>query len=275
MLQDIAPRQYHVEYTPCAPSEESPCFVFRGRKILETLRDGAVCLPAWRELRDRAGEPRFLFRIDDDAFFQAELTGAEVPAGYDWRDLRGDRGGKTKTLHFAETTAYHLSVWYRDNRFCGRCGGETRQDAKERMLRCPNCGNMIFPRIAPAVIVAVTDGDRLLMTRYRGRPYKGLALIAGFNEVGETIEDTVRREVMEEVGLRVTDIRFCGSQPWGSEANLLLGFFARLEGSGEIRLDRAELSQAAWYAREEIDVACDDYSLTNHMMIAFKEGRWT
>lgn len=275
MLQDIAPRQYHVEYTPCEPTEKSPCFVFRDREILETLRAGTVALPTWRELRNYVGEPRFLFRIDDEAYFQAELTGETIPDGFDWRDLRGDRQGKSKPLHFAETTAYHLSVWYRDNRYCGRCGDRTRQDRKERMLRCPKCGNMIFPRIAPAVIVAVTDGDRLLMTRYQGRPYKGLALIAGFNEVGETIEDTVRREVMEEVGLHVTDIRFCGSQPWGSEANLLLGFFARLEGSAEIHLDRFELSQAGWYAREEIDIEFDDYSLTNDMMTAFKEGRWT
>lgn len=94
------------------------------------------------------------------------------------------------------------------------------------MLRCPKCGNLIYPKIAPAVIVAVTRGDQILMTRYQGRDYKGYALIAGFTEIGETAEDTVRREVMEEVGLQVKDLRYYGSQPWGADANLLLGFLA-------------------------------------------------
>ena len=180
---------------------------------------------------------------------------------------------KPKAFHFAETTAYHLSVWYRDNRFCGRCGGRTEQDRTERMLRCPVCGNMIYPKIAPAVIVALTDGDRLLMTRYRGRPYKGYALIAGFNEVGETMEDTVRREIMEEVGLRCRDIRYCGSQPWGTESNLLLGYFAKLDGDAAIHLDRQELSEAEWLDREEIDIPADGYSLTNHMIQLFLRGQ--
>ena len=142
------------------------------------------------------------------------------------------------------------------------------------MLRCPRCGNLIYPKIAPAVIVAVTWEDKILMTRYQGRAYKGYALIAGFTEVGETAEDTVRREVLEEVGLRVKDIRYCGSQPWGSDSNLLMGFFARLDGPGEIRMDRQELSQAGWYRREEIDLAPDHYSLTNHMIQAFRRGDW-
>lgn len=142
------------------------------------------------------------------------------------------------------------------------------------MLRCPHCGNLIYPKIAPAVIVAVTDGDRILMTRYQGRAYKGYALIAGFTEIGETAEDTVRREVMEEVGLQIKSIRYYGSQPWGVDSNLLLGFFAQLDGTGEIHMDRQELSQAGWYRREEIDLAPDGYSLTNHMIQAFREGTW-
>ena len=141
------------------------------------------------------------------------------------------------------------------------------------MLRCPVCGNMIYPKIAPAVIVALTDGDRLLMTRYRGRPYKGYALIAGFNEVGETMEDTVRREIMEEVGLHCKDIRYCGSQPWGTESNLLLGYFAKLDGDAAIHLDRQELSEAEWLDREEIDIPADGYSLTNHMIQLFLRGQ--
>ncbi len=142
------------------------------------------------------------------------------------------------------------------------------------MLRCPHCGNLIYPKIAPAILVAVTHGDKLLMTRYQGEPTRGYALIAGFTEIGETAEDTVRREVMEEVGLRVKDIRYYGSQPWGMDSNLLMGFYARLDGEAEIHMDRQELSQAGWYRRDEISLRPDGYSLTNHMIQAFLRGDW-
>lgn len=275
MLQEIEPKQYHVEYSLRQPEADSLCFVFQGRKALERVQDGSFALPTYRELRAEMKQVFYLFRIDGEEYYLAELEeGTQLP-GYDWQDLRKDREKKDKAFHFAETTAYHLSLWYRDNKFCGRCGGETQPDQDERMLRCPRCGNMIYPKIAPAVIVAVTDGERLLMTRYQGREYKGYALIAGFNEIGETAEDTVRREIREEVGLEVKDIRYYGSQPWGTESNLLLGFFARLDGDGTIHMDRQELSQAGWYRREEIPVKPDEYSLTNHMIQAFLRGQWT
>ena len=275
MLQDIAPSLYQVAYAPRPPREGSPCFLFRGREILEREAEGQLTLPTWGELAHAVEAPQWLFRIDEtDYYLAAEGGAAPLPAGYGWVNLRESRGKKSRLLRFAESTAYHLALWYRDNRFCGRCGGETQPDDRERMLRCPRCGNLIYPKIAPAVIVAVTHGDRILMTRYQGRAYKGYALIAGFTEVGETAEDTVRREVFEEVGLRVKDIRYYGSQPWGVDSNLLLGFFAHLEGGEEIHLDRQELSQAGWYRREEIDLAPDGYSLTNHMIQAFRRGDW-
>lgn len=276
MLQDIAPKKYHVEYTPVPPAEDTLCFVFRGREILERLgEDGRLALPTWKEVEGAALRAGYLFRIDQQVYCLAELKAGYHPQGYGWWDLRGSRGKKPLDLHFAETTAYHLYVWYRDNQFCGRCGGRTQPDGKERMLRCPHCGNLIYPKIAPAILVAVTHEDRILVTRYQGREYKGYALIAGFAEIGETAEDTIRREVMEEVGLHVTDIRYYASQPWGMDSNLLLGFFARLEGSPEIHLDRQELSQAGWYRREEIDLAPDNYSLTNQMIQSFLNGDWT
>ena len=216
MIQDIAPHRYQVAYAPCPPQESSRCFLFRGREILEREVDGQLALPTWGELGAALGESRWLFRIDEtDYYLCTEGRKDPLPLGYAWYNLREHRAKKPRLLRFAESTAYHLSLWYQDNQFCGRCGGETQPDDRERMLRCPRCGNLIYPKIAPAVIVAVTDGDRILMTRYQGRAYKGYALSAGFTEIGETAEDTVRREVMEEVGLQIKNIRYYGSQPWG------------------------------------------------------------
>lgn len=148
----------------------------------------------------------------------------QIP-GFAYSKMFDIRRRTPKHQVMAASTAWHLYVWYRDNRFCGRCGKETKEDESERMLRCPVCGNMIFPKVAPAVIVGVTDGDRILVTKYANREYKRYALVAGFTEIGETVEETVRREVLEEVGLHVKNIRYYKSQPWGFDLNLLLGFF--------------------------------------------------
>ena len=180
----------------------------------------------------------------------------------------------SKTELFAITTAYHLSVWYNSNRFCGRCAAPLELSKKERALVCPHCKNTVYPRINPAVIVAVTDHDRILLTKYRGRadvPF--YALIAGFVEIGETLEETVQREVMEEAGLRVKNIRYYKSQPWGKASDILSGFFCDVDGSTEITMEEDELSVAEWYDRDKVIGQPDDMSLTNEMMMLFKAGK--
>ena len=141
---------------------------------------------------------------------------------------------------------------------------------------CPLCGHISYPQICPSVIVAITDKDRILLTKYASghSSFKRYALVAGYSEVGESLEDTVRREVMEEVGLRVKNIRYYKSQPWAFSGSLLMGFFCDLDGSDEITLDADELSEAAWFHRDEINLEDDHISLTREMIIKFKEGVW-
>ena len=141
------------------------------------------------------------------------------------------------------------------------------------MLRCPVCGDMIFPRISPAVIVAITDGDRLLMSKYAGRGFTRYALIAGYTEIGETMEQTVTREVMEEVGLRVKNIRYYKSQPWGIDGNVLMGFYCDLDGDDTIHLDEKELALAEWHYRGALPAKDDGLTLTREMIRVFDEGR--
>ena len=149
-----------------------------------------------------------------------------------------------------------------------------KKDEKERMLFCEACHAMEYPKICPAVIVGVTDGNRLLLTKYAGREYTKYALVAGFAEIGESIEDTVRREVMEEVGLKVKNITYYKSQPWSFTDTLLLGFYCELDGDSEITLDETELSVAQWFEREEIPVKDRSVSLTNEMILNFKYGKF-
>ena len=131
---------------------------------------------------------------------------------------------------------------------------------------------MVYPKISPAVIVGVIHNDKILMSKYAGRAYTRYALIAGFTEIGENAEQTVAREVMEEVGLKVKNIRYYKSQPWAFSDSLLMGFFAELDGDDTITLDTNELAEAGWFSRDEIDLEDDHLSLTREMIMLFKRN---
>ena len=295
MLQDILPNHFHNEYEAKEVTGQSKVFHFRGREVyIARDAENHLHLPRYEELgawaesaRDKelAGpevpmqedlnveQLQYLFSIEDEEYFLLMNSKVlEEKDGYAYESVRTLRQLVSKEVCFAVMTAYHLYMWYRDNQFCGRCGGETIHDTKERMMRCPKCGNMIFPKIAPAVIVALTDGERILMTKYADREYKKYALIAGFTEIGETVEETVAREVMEEVGLKVKNIRYYKSQPWGVDSNLLLGFFAELDGDDTIHRDEEELAEAEWFERSAMPAHDDGISLTREMMGVFEQG---
>lgn len=235
----------------------------------------------------------YLFAVGERDYFLAELPEAFAEAmpdacedgvpgddakrdaaenGYEFVRMFAMRGKEPKEQVLVAATAWHLYCWYRDNQYCGRCAGKLVHSGKLRMLRCPCCGNQVFPKIAPAVIVGVTSGEYLLMTKYANREYKRYALIAGFTEIGETAEETVRREVLEEVGLHVKNIRYYKSQPWGFDSNLLLGYFCELDGDREICLDEEELATAEWVHYRNIPEDTEGLSLTREMMTVFRES---
>jgi len=277
MIQDIAPKIFHNEYQPVNAKAGDTVFVFREKQVLVCREeDGGAVFPTAEAFPE---DLQYLFRIDERPYFlylpeNGDAFSSAGPApGCRFVPLMEVRQDADLSDMFACMTAYHLFTWYDRNRLCGRCGRLLQHSGTERMLRCPDCGNMVFPVIAPAVIVGVTDGDRLLMTKYAGRAYKGWALIAGFCEIGETVEDTVRREVLEEAGIHVKNIRYVASQPWGSDSNLLIGMFCEAEGTTEIHMDREELSRAVWVDRREVPEMRDNHSLTGYMIELFRTGR--
>nr|MBQ8253637.1 NAD(+) diphosphatase [Lachnospiraceae bacterium] len=277
MIQEIDPYKYDVEYKHLQPGKNDYVLPFCENGLI--VRAGEelsffTCADTGKE----TDYMTYLFSIDEMRFFYLAVheetqfceQNKMTISGYRLIKRQELRRLSPKHLAFAAVTAFQLDGWYRNNRFCGRCGKVLRQDEKERMLFCGECGNRVYPRINPAVIVAVTNGNRLLLTKYRGREYTNYALVAGFSEIGESFEDTVRREVMEEAGLSVKNIRYYGSQPWAFADNLLAGYFCEVDGSDEIRMDEEELSEACWLDREDIPVEYTDSSLTNEMICVFK-----
>lgn len=285
MLQELKNTRLENEFydKTCLPEDLVLCI--RREQILTAQEaDGTVHFPTVSKVRAWAEEKQWTFWKENalqyafcigekDYFLWMGECGEALDPCFQYREIRDLSSLETKEACLIAYTARHLYHWYRANRFCGCCQTPTVHDKKERMLRCPNCGNLIFPKISPAVIIAVTDGDRLLMSKYAGRVTTRYALIAGYTEIGETIEETVHREVMEEVGLKVKNLRYYKSQPWGRDGAVLMGFFCDLDGSDEIHLDEKELSLARWYDRHALPAKDDGMTLTREMMRVFEEGR--
>ena len=288
MIQDIAPHTYDLTYRTTAPGETDLALCCRAGQVLLQQEDGLWRLPAFEALPDtlqvNRSRARHLFRIDDGDIYLAEpaplppppadgeLEEASLPVGFSWRGGQQLRQMRPMETAFAAVTGLQLARWYKNRRFCGRCGAETEPSAIERALVCPRCGLAEYPRLCPAVIVAVTDGDRLLLTRYQGRSHVKFVLVAGYVEIGETLEDTARREVFEETGLHVKNIRYYKSQPWGFTDTMLSGFYCTLDGSDRITLQESELSEAVWMHRGEIPPWENDVSLTSEMIEHFRLG---
>ena len=275
MIQDIYPHRLRNEFVPDRPVDpEGWLFRFDGDSLLCAIDGDGVGLPRVKDIPS-ASERRYLFALDDVPCYLDMAEEKGVIGGLEWaqvRTLRRRVAGPREVI-FAAWTAFQLYNWYRDNRFCGRCGGRTALAPDERAVMCPACNRRTYPRIIPAVIVGVTNGDEILMTKYRGRDIPYFALIAGFTEIGETLEQTVAREVMEEAGLRVKNIRYYKSQPWAIVDDLLAGFYCDVDGSTEIHMDATELKEAVWVRREDVVGQPNDFSLTNEMMLVFRDGK--
>ena len=272
MIQDIPNGLFSNAYTPRPSTPEDIVCVFTAHRVLASTAGDRIHLPRRREVELPEAQLQYLFSLGDTAWYLARQS-AEA-AGYEPVSVRVFRTLGPRETAFGLITAWHLAQWYRSNRFCGTCGRELVHKADERALVCPGCGGTVYPRINPAVIVAVCRGDQLLLTKYAGRDYTNYALIAGFCEIGETPEDTVHREVFEEAGLQVTDLRYYKSQPWALTSTLLLGFFVRLDGSSQVHIDAQELATARWVDRAVVAGMPDDgVSLTREMMALFGAGR--
>lgn len=291
MIQEIFPHQYHVEYLPEAvPTPDSGLMVCAGRGVLlksdvnpETGK-AEERIPRFSDFPEPpfetlSAKARYLFSVDNDRYFLlplAALPGHFLSKGFRFAPMATFREFGSQTEAFIAVTASQFYRFYNTRRFCGRCGTENVHSRTERAMVCPKCGLTEYPKISPAIIVAVTDPERnrILLTRYQrsASDYRRKALVAGFVEVGETPEETVKREVMEETGVRVKNIRPYKMQPWSFTDSLMIGYTAELDGSPEITLQTSELCEAAWYSPEEVPENPSTVSVGNEMVQAFKRG---
>lgn len=279
MIQDIGAHKFDLSFKqPEARDGDYVLYMKNNKTFLRKKEADGHEIPRFSDFPEEEETLKknayYLFSIDDAAYFYVTEMETEEREEYEFCPTSAFRKMTPAYQAFAGITATQLHRWKESRRFCGHCGHPTENSRTERALVCPVCGQTEYPKISPAVIVAITDGDRVILSRYRvnNNPYRGYALIAGFVEIGETFEDTVRREVMEEVGLKVKNIRYYKSQPWAFSDTEMIGFFAELDGDDTIRLQEDELSEAGWYHRDEIPDETIMNSIGSELKMVFKYG---
>lgn len=278
MIQDIYPHIYHNEYTPHEPADTDIVLLFDKNEVW--LKEDGAEMFRYQELKNEKqtaqADYRYLFDIDETSFYYLREADVAAVPGVKAFPSSIFRTYEPRHLAFAGITAFNLYQWYEKHIFCGKCGQRLVPDKKERALRCTHCGEIMYPTISPAVIVGVVDSkrDRILLTKYSRGDYRKYALVAGFAEVGETLEETVRREVNEEVGLQVKNMWYYKNQPWAFTGTLLVGFFTELDGTDDVILEEDELGEATWFTREQLPPTENDISLTAEMMEAFRDNTY-
>ena len=251
--------------------KRSLCFAFQDDRLL-VYRDGPVRVPLASTPEDLGLDVRFRWEIGelDGHACRAVEAGPDAipPEGMEFRDLRSFFSGVGEDFFRMAGRARQLVGWHATHRFCGRCGGETELASEELAMRCTRCGMMHYPRLSPAAIVLVRRREEVLLARSPGFPKGMYSVLAGFVEPGESIEETVVREVREEVGIEVANVAYFGSQPWPFPNSLMIGFTVDYAG-GQLTPEPGEIEDAGWYSVDDLPQLPPKISIARAMIDDF------
>ncbi len=256
-------------------SNDTYCFAFKDRELLLVEGNNSLRMPSLEEIGNMNVDilrKQYLGELKDISCFSVELDDSNVAdisvENVSFVSLRELPGILEEKLAYLAGKAVHIMEWDRNSLFCGRCGSSTSLKENERAKECPECGFLAFPKISPAIIVLIEKDDRVLLARsphFRPGLY---SILAGFVEPGESIEEAVVREVREEVGISIKNVRYFGSQPWPYPDSLMLGFTAEFL-EGEIKVDGVEIEEAGWFTKDEIPVIPGKTSISGWLIEYF------
>lgn len=251
-------------------------FAFRKGDLLVSRADAALSIPLTPSLATLGLDPgpsHYLGHADGAPCRAVELAAdAAPPEGWSFEGVRSLFGLIDDSFFSVAARAMEVIEWDRTHRFCGSCGTATIRKPDERARECPSCRSLSYPRISPAVIVAVTRGEQILLARARRFPPGFYSVLAGFVEPGETLEECVTREVKEETGIEVKNIRYFASQPWPFPHSLMVAFTAD-HAAGEIRVDPFELVDAGWYTAHSLPNIPDPMTVARRLIDGWRAAR--
>lgn len=277
MIQDIHPHSFNNHYHKDSNIEDDDyVFHYKANTILLKTIGDTLEIPRKKDFPeiDENTECTFLFTIDEVSCFLVwqELTDSQENLLF--KEISFFRSTSQKEIAWACIAGNQLRNWYSEHKFCGKCGSATHHKDDERAMICPNCNTVEYPKISPAIIVAIISNDKILLARNANFPVVMHSLIAGYVDVGETLEETVKREVKEEVGLDVWNIRYYKSQPWPLSSSMMIGFIAEADENQPISLTDNEIAEAAWYTRGNLPNHALNISIAGEMIEKFEKGEF-
>jgi NAD+ diphosphatase len=265
------PEGFNPSHTPPVTLPgETFAYAFRDDKVLVGGPDDAPFVPhsSMLETLGLKGDRHYLGELGNVACVAVPLApDAPEPAGWRYAGLRSLFFRLPEPMLAIAARAFQVVEWDRTHRYCGRCGTATRLKAGERAKECPTCGYVSYPRVTPAMMVLITRGREILLARAPRFPPGMFSALAGFVEPGETIEDCIRREVREEVGLEVGDIRYFASQSWAFPHSLMIAYTAEYAG-GELKPDEAEIAEARWFSWDAVPNLPPSISISRRLIEA-------
>ncbi|MBJ6760304.1 NAD(+) diphosphatase [Myxococcaceae bacterium JPH2] len=257
---------------PPRPRDSALFFLARGLDLVIEERDGAVVLPTGANFPTLMEDAHFLGVLDSDTTTDCYAVSLPpdhpLPEGMKLVPARSLFKRVDEARFAVVGRALAIAEWDLTHRFCGRCGSATQLVPGERARRCPVDRTPFYPRISPAIIVLITRGDQMLLARNATFAEPMYSTLAGFVDAGESLEETVRREVKEEVGLELRDVRYFGSQPWPFGRSLMVGFTAEYAG-GEITVDGKEIAEARWFSVDDLPRIPPPLSIARHLIDSF------
>ncbi|WP_378955890.1 NAD(+) diphosphatase [Pelosinus sp. sgz500959] len=248
-------------------------FLFHKDEILVKDEDGVITIPCGSDLKGFTNQPidaQSIGIFHEQECFIASISKENIPAGFSFKAVRPLYGNMDDEYFWFACRAFHLFNWMKTTKFCGCCGSSMNLLSSEIAMKCSNCGHLVYPRISPAIIVAVVKENQLLLARSKRFPPNRYSVIAGFVEPGETIEECVIRELKEEVGIEVENIKYFGSQPWSFPDSLMVAFTAKAV-TEEIKIDNDEIVAADWFTPHNLPDLPDKPSVGRQLIDWFTE----
>jgi NAD+ diphosphatase len=259
---------------PTVAPENALWFLVHDNRILIKEKQDNYLIPQSSDIKKLGLAPekkQFFGLLDGKPCYVAELgDGADVSSAFSFVGLRALFSQFGEDVIRAAGMASQLLRWGQNHRYCGRCGERTENKRDERAKICPQCGLVNYPRLSPAMIVAVLKDRKILLAHSKRFPGKFFSVLAGFVEPGETLEECVKREVSEEVGITVRNIRYFGSQPWPFPDSLMVAFTAEY-AAGEIEIDHSEIAEAGWYSAKQLPSIPPKISIARELIDWFSE----
>ncbi len=241
---------------PKTTNKDSLYFVFQNNKLLlNKKKRGEYCIPLARHLKElnlNSKEIIYLGKLKGQDCFSCELEeNVKLKNNMALYELRKIYSLIGLELFEIAGYAFQITNWHKNSRYCGRCGNKTENMVGEQAKFCPKCKLVNYPTVSPAIIVAVVKEDMILLAKAKRFPRNLYSVLAGFVEAGENIENCIHREVKEEVGIEVKNIKYFGSQPWPFPNSLMIAFTAEYD-KGEISIDEEEILDAGWFTATEL-----------------------